>query len=1133
MSNVTSRLSTRAPLAMAIGLSLFGVSLHAQAAAVSCEGIAPWSAGQVYAIPTQVTHQNALYKNQWWTTNESPSTAAQGNVWKNLGTCDSGVVNQAPVITVTSPVAGANVNVGDSVVLAASATDADGTVASLVWSINGVAVASPWAATTAGTVVFQVRAVDDKGAETLQNISVLVADTQEANVAPVTTILSPTNDSVVSAGESVLVQAQASDSNAGDSVSRVELWVNGQLKMSDNSAPYQLSFTPSAAGQYQLVTKAYDTRGGVGTSAAINLVVNAANVAPTVSLSGIEQGFVMALNTPLTLNATASDADGSVSRVRFWVNGELVSEDTTAPYSAEYSAVIDGPVRLQVEAIDDLGLSAMSGAVTGFAGTPSTDDESCRPEGLLGNSPYCQVYDSEGREKMGADHARRIIGYFTSWRTGKNNQPAYLANDIPWDKITHINYAFAHVDASNKVSIGNPTNPNNAATGMTWEGIAGAEMDPQFAYKGHFNLLNKYKKQHPNVKTLISIGGWAETGGFFADDGTRVASGGFYEMTKTQQAMDTFADSVVTFLRTYGFDGADIDYEYATSMAKSGNPDDFAVSEPLRASLFKQYDVLMKTLREKLDAAGVADGKHYMLTVASPASGYLLRGMEAYQMTRYLDYVNIMSYDLHGAWNDFVGHNAALFDTGSDAELAFWDVYSTVQYGNIGYLNTDWAYHYFRGAMPAGRINIGIPYYTRGWQNVQGGTNGLWGLAAYPNQSACPTGTGDGTSNCGYGAQGIDNLWHDSDIRGDEMFAGSNPMWHAKNLEQGISGSYLAAYGLKPDTDPADALVGVYERHYDSVAESSWLWNPTKKVFLSTEDEQAMARKVQYVVDKGIGGVMFWELAGDFDWYPSRNNGQGEYFIGDTMTTIAYNGFATATPYGNRISNSAVPTQTLALSAELKGFKVGDSNYPITPDLVITNNSSVTIPGGAVFEFDISTSTSAEISDQSGMGLTVMVDGSNAAGNNIGGLENDFHHIKFTLPTWKNIAPGANFEGVIKYYLPVSMPSNFTVSFNGQRYAFANKDSVSVTPTDPTACELNPSLPECVTPPVGNSCAAKGINASTIAAYPDFPQKDWQGNPSHAATGDKMKDASSVFEALWWTQDKPGNTSSWKPLCSL
>ena len=39
----------------------------------------------------------------------------------------------------------------------------------------------------------------------------------------------------------------------------------------------------------------------------------------------------------------------------------------------------------------------------------------------------------------------------------------------------------------------------------------------------------------------------------------------------------------------------------------------------------------------------------------------------------------------------------------------------------------DWAYRFYRGVLPAEKIIMGIPYYTRGWQNVYGGTNGLHG----------------------------------------------------------------------------------------------------------------------------------------------------------------------------------------------------------------------------------------------------------------------------------------------------------------------------------------------------------------------------------------------------------------------
>ncbi|QNM98962.1 chitinase C-terminal domain-containing protein [Chitinimonas koreensis] len=635
--------------------------------------------------------------------------------------------------------------------------------------------------------------------------------------------------------------------------------------------------------------------------------------------------------------------------------------------------------------------------------------------------PYCLAYDSQGREKLANGNKRRIIGYFTSWRTGKNGLPAYLAKDIPWNKITHINYAFAHIDSANKISV-NETVAGNEATGMEWPGVAGAEMDSTLTYKGHFNLLNKYKKQNPGVKTLISIGGWAETGGYFGGDGNRVASGGFYSMTTNANGsintagINTFADSVVAFLRKYNFDGADLDYEYPTTMSKAGNPLDWAVSEPRLAGLQASYRELLKVLRQKLDQASVADNRYYMLTIASPSSGYLLRGMETFQGVQYLDYVNMMTYDLHGAWNEFVGPNAALFDDGKDAELAKWGVYTTSQYGGIGYLNTDWAYRYFRGALPAGRINVGVPYYTRGWKGVTGGTNGLWGTSAKSTQC------GPGLTECGTGATGIDNIWHDLDANGVEMGAGSNPMWHAKNLEEGIVPSYLGLYGLT-----AADLVGTYARNYDATLVAPWLWNASKKVFLSTEDETSIARKAQWVIDNGIGGVMFWELAGDY----AKTNGQ--YYIGQTLTTKLNDAFKSATVYGNKRAKKTMPTSTLDLQFDVINFKLGDQNYPLNPTLRITNKTTATIPGGSKIEFQYPVSAPNNMADQSGMGLKVTA--SEHTGANVGGFKGDFHTAQITLPTWQTLAPGATVDITLNYYLPITGPSNYIVTVGSKTFA--------------------------------------------------------------------------------------------------
>ncbi|MFD0005436.1 chitinase C-terminal domain-containing protein [Streptomyces sp. NPDC127178] len=752
-------------------------------------------------------------------------------------------------------------------------------------------------------------------------------------------------------------------------------------------------------------------------------------------------------------------------------------------------------------------LLAVLGTVAGLvlAGLPATvshaaDNESCRPDGLHRTpgveAPYCSVYDSAGREKMGADHQRRVIGYFTGWRTGKDGTPAYLASDIPWDKVTHLNYAFAHIDGSNKISVGSD-GAANPATGMTWPGVSGADMDPAFPYQGHFNLLNKFKKQHPDVKTLISVGGWAETGGYFDDSGTRVNSGGFYSMATNadgsvnQAGIDTFADSAVGFIRKYGFNGVDIDYEYPTSMKDAGHPFDWSVSNARRSGLVKGYAVLMKTLREKLDRAGAADGRHYLLSVAAPSSGYLLRGMETFQVQKYLDYVNIMSYDLHGAWNEYVGPNASLFDDGKDAELAAAGVYSTSQYGGIGYLNTDWAYHYFRGSMPAGRINIGLPYYTRGFKNVTGGTDGLWGKAP---STTCPAGSG--LTKCGDGAVGIDNLWHDLDTAGKESPAGSNPMWHAKNLEKGVVGDYVTKYGFPADT----RLSGTYARKYDSTLVAPWLWNAEKKVFLSTEDEQSVNAKADYVVDQGIGGTMVWELAGDYGW----NAGKGQYEPGSTLTSAMYEKFKSASPYGAKRSTIDLPAEALDVDVEFGQFPLGDSNYPISPKLRITNNSTATLPGGTEFQFDYGTSAPGNAKDQSGWGTSVIR--SDHTGRNVGGLKGDHHRVSLKLPGWQTLAPGASAELDFVYYLPVSTPSNWTVTFGGKTYALAGDLARGTTVVQP-----GPGTPSPTPTSSGGECTGPVWNTTT----------EYGGGSTVSHEGHSWK-------AKWWTKgEKPGTTGDW------
>ncbi|MFE6304018.1 chitinase C-terminal domain-containing protein [Nocardiopsis sp. NPDC057823] len=724
----------------------------------------------------------------------------------------------------------------------------------------------------------------------------------------------------------------------------------------------------------------------------------------------------------------------------------------------------------------------------------ASSDAECRPDGLYPTPgvdvPYCDVYDTDGREKLPNDLDRRVIGYFTSWRNGANGQPEYLADDIPWDRISHINYAFAHVGPDNRVSVGADT-PDNPATGMTWEGL---EPDPEFDYQGHFNLLNSFKKEHPGVKTLVAVGGWAETGGYFDADGERVASGGFYSMTTTptgvnHEGIETFADSAVEFVREYGFDGLDIDYEYATSNNGAGSPDDFWISDARRGLLWEGYEELMRVLREKLDEASAQDGTYYQLTAAVPASGWLLRGQEVHQVVQYLDFVNMMTYDLHGTWNHFVGHNGALYDSGLDPELSA--VYGA--YNGIGYLNADWAHHYFRGAMQAGRINLGVPFYTRGWTDVQGGTNGLWGTSALPDQTQCPPGTGVNTP-CGNGAGGIDNLWHDSDpVTGGEIPAGANPIWHVLNLEDGVVGDYVDDYGVD------GTLEGTYVRHWDDVTKNEWWWNAQTRTFLTGDAEQTIRTKADYVADTGLGGVMIWEMAGDY----SYNTAAGQYEMGDTLITSLHETLSDAGPYGAIKAETEAPAEVLDVDVDFGEFALGDNNYPINPKVTITNNSAVEIPGGSKITFDYGTSAPGNMGDQSGLGLTHLRIGHDRA-NNVGGLDGDFHRAQITVPGWQSIPAGGTFSFDLSWRLPIAQPSNWRIEVGGTEYAITYDH-----PREGTVVEG----------PGGGDPGGGEPGDCTAPA--------WASGTVYNG-GDVVSHEGSEWRAQWWTQgDEPGTTGEW------
>jgi len=156
--------------------------------------------------------------------------------------------------------------------------------------------------------------------------------------------------------------------------------------------------------------------------------------------------------------------------------------------------------------------------------------------------------------------------------------------------------------------------------------------------------------------------------------------------------------------------------------------------------------------------------------------------------------------------------------------------------------------------------------------------------------------------------------------------------------------------------------------------------------------------------------------------------------------------------------------------------------------------------------------------------LAIEANASNAAGNNIGGFDNEFHRFSITLinefgGVTESFKPNETVNAQVMYYMPFTGPANFTIEKGSKRYAFKVEF---------------PALPEAKKDDGGGDTGktCDGVDVESLPIYPDFPRKDWQGNPDHANAGDMMVHNSIVWKAKWWTKSEPSE-AEWEKVCDL
>ena len=235
--------------------------------------------------------------------------------------------------------------------------------------------------------------------------------------------------------------------------------------------------------------------------------------------------------------------------------------------------------------------------------------------------------------------AKVVFGYYAYWTRPKLDHAA-----IDFRRLTHIAHAFVWPDASGNLVV-----------------------PPRFLYP---ELVAAARAA--GVRTVLSLGGWGNCAGFPA-------------MAASAETRSRFIGRVLDFCEANGYDGVDVDWEFASNEAEG-------------ADLTLFVEALSAALRSRTPPL--------LLTMAAPARNFHGRWIGFERLIDDLDYIGFMTYGYHGAWSGHSGHNAPLYAAAGDA---------------CGSVDETFAYARARG-VPPGKILLGLPFFGKTFDC------GGWGL---------------------------------------------------------------------------------------------------------------------------------------------------------------------------------------------------------------------------------------------------------------------------------------------------------------------------------------------------------------------------------------------------------------------
>ncbi|CRK97771.1 CLUMA_CG011150, isoform A [Clunio marinus] len=184
--------------------------------------------------------------------------------------------------------------------------------------------------------------------------------------------------------------------------------------------------------------------------------------------------------------------------------------------------------------------------------------------------------------------------------------------------------------------------------------------------KRKLNEFQKLKSKNPKLTLMAAVGG--------ANDELLNA---FDNLSKTESGRENFINEIIKFMNENSLTGIDIDWEYPRNDEEKEN-----------------FILLLRDLHSRFSLS------NFTLSIAvAPEKWRSEKSYDIPRLVEYVDFINLMTYDFHGSWDETVGHHTQMFPHHGDSSY-------------IKELNCAASISYWKSnKVPAEKLNLGIATY--------------------------------------------------------------------------------------------------------------------------------------------------------------------------------------------------------------------------------------------------------------------------------------------------------------------------------------------------------------------------------------------------------------------------------------